>query len=257
MSFKKSSGSLLGNLAALLVGQKDRSTQLHPSAKIIKSSLDGNVTIGAFSTVNRSTLQGNITVGDHSAVMYSQISGDIEIGRYTSFNGPGSDITARTNKVSVGNFCSIARNCTIQEFNHITDRCSTYYIHRNLINAADRQGYIWQGPEDDDIESRGPVSIGNDVWIGAQSVILSGVTIGNGAVISANSTVTRDIPPFAIAAGSPAKVIRYRFDEDIIERLENIEWWHWDDEIIRRNAALFNGPLTLEKFKNIQPENST
>lgn len=235
---------------------KKTDAQIHPTATVTKSTLNGKITVGACSIVKKSSINGDITIGDHTAIMHSQISGEVDIGRYTSFNGPGSDITARLHKVTVGNFCSVARNCTIQEFNHITDRCSTYYIHRNLIDAADRQGYIWQGPEDEDIESRGPVSIGNDVWIGAQSVILSGVTIGNGAVISANSTVTRDIPPFAIAAGSPAKVIRYRFDEAIIERLENIEWWHWDDEAIRRNAVLFSGPLTLEKLESIRPADS-
>lgn len=174
------------------------------------------------------------------------------MGRYTSFNGPGSYITAKIHKVSIGNFCSIARNCSIQEFNHITNRCTTYYIHRNLINAADRQKYIWQGPEENDIESRGPINIGNDVWIGAQCIILSGVTIGNGAVISANSTVTRNIPPYAIVGGSPAKVIRYRFDDSIIDHLEVLEWWNWDDSTIRKNSELFSGQMTLEKLESIE-----
>jgi virginiamycin A acetyltransferase len=227
--------------------------RIDPSATISRSSLTGDISVGACSTISRSSLCGTIAIGDHSAVMHSQISGDIEIGRYTSFNGPGSDITARIHKVRIGNFCSIARNCTIQEFNHITNRCTTYYIHRNLFNASGRQEYIWQGPEEEDIESRGPINIGNDVWIGAQSVILSGVTIGNGAVISANSTVTRDIPPYAIAAGSPAKVIKYRFDDDIIKSLEKLEWWLWDDETIRNNPGLFNGPLTMDKLEKTTP----
>ena len=186
--------------------------------------------------------------------MESRISGNVEIGRYSSFIGPGSDITARIHKVTIGNFCSIARNCTIQEFNHITGRCTTYYINRNLINAAGRQKFIWEGAEAEDIESRGPVNIGNDVWVGAQSIILTGVTIGDGAVISANSTVTRDIPPFAIAAGSPAKIIKYRFDHEIIQRLDELEWWYWDDQTIRKNSALFNGPLTMDKLEHIHPQ---
>lgn len=231
--------------------------RIDPTATISRSSLTGDIVVGACSTIRHSSLRGSITIGDHSAVMYSQISGNVEIGRYTSFNGPGSDITARIHKVRIGNFCSIARNCTIQEFNHITSRCTTYYINRNLLKATGRQEYIWQGPEDEDIESRGPIIIGNDVWIGAQSLILSGVTIGNGAVISANSTVTRDIPPYAIVAGSPATVIKYRFDGEIIERLEKLEWWYWEDETIRKNPALFNGPLTLEKLEHINSTTSS
>jgi virginiamycin A acetyltransferase len=247
---------LLKIIGTRITRQSNNRIYIHPTSTIIKSSLNGKGKIGAFSTISSSTLHGNYSVGDHSVVMHSQISGNIEIGRYTTFNGPGSDITARIHKVSIGNFCSIARNCTIQEFNHITNRCTTYYIHRNLFNATGRQEYIWQGSEEQDIESRGPIIIGNDVWIGAQSIILSGVTIGNGAVISANSTVTRDIPPYAIAAGSPAKVIKYRFADGIIDRLEELEWWYWDDETIRNNPALFSGALTMEKLGKINSTTS-
>lgn len=246
--------SLTSKICRLLEKFSSRSggqIHTHPTSTIVKSSLKGNGEIGAFSTISRSTLDGNISVGDHSAIMHARMSGDIEIGRYTTFNGPESDITARIHKVSIGNFCSIARNCTIQEFNHITDRCTTYYINRNLLDASRRQEYIWSGSEAEDIESRGPVILGNDVWIGTQSIILSGVSIGNGAVISANSTVTKDIPPYAIAAGSPAKIIRFRFTDEIIEHLEQLEWWNWNDETIRNNADLFNGPLTMEKIKHV------
>lgn len=247
---------LLNTLGNRITRQTNDQIHTHPTSNIIKSSLNGKGKIGAFSTIRGSTLNGIISVGDHSVIMHSQISGNVEIGRYTTFNGPGSDITARIHKVRIGNFCSIARNCTIQEFNHITNRCTTYYIQRNLFNATGRQEYIWQGSEEEDIESRGPVIIGNDVWIGTQSIILSGVTIGNGAVVSANSTVTRDIPPYAIAAGSPAKVIKYRFSDEIIDRLEKLEWWYWDDETIRTNPALFNGTLTLKKLEEINSASS-
>jgi len=164
-------------------------------------------------------------------------------------NSPGSDIVTKINDVTVGNFCSIARNCTIQEFNHITDRCTSYYIFRNLLDAADRQECIWAGPEDKDITSNGPITVGNDVWIGAQVVILSGVTIGDGAVIAANSTVTKDIPPYAIAGGTPAKVLKSRFEDEIIKKLLELGWWNWSDEALRQNRNLFEGRLTVDKLK--------
>lgn len=221
--------------------------QIKTTATIVSSNIDSNTVVGAFSLIRDSTISGQVEIGDHSAVVQSLLSGKIRIGRYTSFNGPGSDIISKVHDVTIGNFCSIARNCTIQEFNHKTDRCTSYYIIRNLIDAADRQEYIWSGSEDKDIESRGPITIGNDVWIGAQVVVLSGVTIGSGAVIAANSTVTHDVPPYAIVGGTPAKILKYRFDHELIKALLQLEWWLWDDEKIRRNRALFEGQMTKDK----------
>lgn len=83
--------------------------------------------------------------------------------------------------------------------------------------------------------------IGHDVWLGRNALILSGVNIGDGAVIGAGAVVVKDIPPYAIAAGNPARVIRYRFDRQQIAALEKIQWWNWDDSKI--NSIL---PLLME-----------
>jgi chloramphenicol O-acetyltransferase type B len=82
--------------------------------------------------------------------------------------------------------------------------------------------------------TKGDVNIGNDVWIGAEAIILSGVTIGDGAVIGARAVVAKDIPPYAIAVGNPARIIRQRFDEKTIEKLLEIKWWNWDDAQIEK-----------------------
>lgn len=81
--------------------------------------------------------------------------------------------------------------------------------------------------------SKGDIVVGNDVWIGYQSCILSGVTIGNGAIIGAKSVVTKDVPPYAIVAGNPAKFIRYRFPQETIDKLEHLAWWDWDISVIK------------------------
>lgn len=191
--------------------------------------------------IRDSHLQGAVKVGDGAKIIEARITGNVSIGRRSTFNGPNSDIWAMINSVSIGNFCSIARNVSIQEYNHAFDRLTSYFVQLNIFGEKMER----------DIVSNGDILIGNDVWIGTQSVILSGARISDGAVIGANSVVNSTIPPYAIAAGSPAKVIKYRFPELIIERLLNLRWWDWEDEKIKQNRTLFEGPLTEEKLAQV------
>jgi virginiamycin A acetyltransferase len=91
----------------------------------------------------------------------------------------------------------------------------------------------------DDVTSKGDVIIEEDVWIGSNSVILSGVNVGRGAVIAAGSIVNKDIPPYAIVGGVPAKIIKMRFTESQIKHMERIKWWEWDDIKIAENNRFF------------------
>ena len=83
---------------------------------------------------------------------------------------------------------------------------------------------------------KGDISIENDVWIGAKSTIMSGVKIHNGAIVGSCSVVTKDVPPYAIVAGNPAQIIKFRFDVDQIQALQEIRWWNWDEEKIKQEA---------------------
>lgn len=136
----------------------------------------------------------------------------------------------------IGDFCSIAPFVSIGNYNHYL-----YYVTTHpFINHA-RFGYInndYFTKEHIDSEKCRPV-IGNDVWIGTHSVILRGTHIGDGAVIGAGSVVTKDIPPYAIAVGSPCKVIKYRFDREKIEALMRIKWWNWDDNKLKTSVEDF------------------
>lgn len=89
---------------------------------------------------------------------------------------------------------------------------------------------------------KGSIIIQDDVWIGYGVTVMGGVTIHNGAVIAANSTVTKDVPPYAIVAGNPARVIKYRFDPDTVERLQKIQWWYWDEQTIKERGEWFKRP---------------
>ncbi|PZU84835.1 MAG: antibiotic acetyltransferase [Chryseobacterium sp.] len=209
---------------------------------IIDSKVQNPSNVDASTTVQFSEITGSVNVGKRCLIHKTRLSGQISIGNNTTINGPGTEFYSIEYPVKIGSFCSIARGTAIQEHNHNINSISTYFIKYRVF--GEKYGV--------DAVSKGGITIGNDVWIGTQSVILTGVTIGDGAVIAANSVVTSDIPPYAIVGGTPARVLKYRFSDDIIQKLLEIEWWNWDLEKIRRNKDLFYGDLTLEKLNQIK-----
>lgn len=184
------------------------------------------VKIGKDCTIAGAHISGNIEVGENCKLNQVHISGKVKIGSNTSLWGPNITVTSEINSITIGNYTSIARGVTIQEFNHNIKRFSSYYINKNVL-----------GISEPDVVSNGAISIGHDVWIGSNVTILSGVTIGTGAVIGANSVVSKDIPPYAIAVGTPAKVIKFRFSESVIERLINSNWWSLNKEELKTRIS--------------------
>ena len=136
-------------------------------------------------------------------------------------------------RLRIGAFCSIAADVGIfLGGQHHPEWVTTYPF-----------GALWREHRHPDQPwSRGDVVIGNDVWIGREAMIMSGVTIGDGAVIAARALVSKDVPPYAIVGGNPAKLIRPRFAPEIVERLLEIRWWDWPDDRIRRAAPLLQSP---------------
>lgn len=187
-----------------------------------------------------STIHGNVSIEEGTLIEKCLIAGsNISIGKYSSLNGPNTTIYSEINPVVIGNFCSIARNVDIQEWNHPVNKLSTSMI-----------GAMLGGKIMHEMESKGPITIGHDVWIGAQAIILSGVSIGNGAIIGANAVVTNNIPAFAIAVGNPAKIVRYRFNAEVIQQINELDWWNWTIEKIKNNRGLFSEVIT-DGFKNL------
>ena len=143
----------------------------------------------------------------------------MSIGKYTYGQRPNIHWINENATLIIGNFCSLASNLNIYlGGNHRTDWITTYpfgHIHQNKFNMFD--GYGHPG-------TKGNVIIGNDVWIGSNVTIMSGVTIGDGAVIANNSHVVKNVEPYTLVGGNPAKLIKYRFSKEQIEKLLKIKW---------------------------------
>lgn len=146
-------------------------------------------------------------------------------------------------KLIIGKFCMIASDVKfiMNGANHLTKAITTYpfaIFGNEWENAMEGKEY----------PSKGDINIGNDVWIGYNSTIMAGVTIGDGAIIATNSTIVKDVKPYTIVGGNPAKEIKKRFSNEIIERLLILKWWNWDIEKISRNVQNLTG-LDIEKLE--------
>jgi acetyltransferase-like isoleucine patch superfamily enzyme len=146
----------------------------------------------------------------------------------------------------IGQFCSISFGLKIfLGGNHRTDWISTYpFGHTNKLPVKLK-------PAEGHPRPASKVFIGNDVWIGRDCTIMSGVNIGHGCVVAANSHVTKTFEPYSIIGGNPASLIKYRFSEDIISRLLKLNWWDWPDDTITQNYDLLCQLPTLENLHKL------
>ncbi len=169
----------------------------------------------------------------------------VSIGNYTYGN---IDMIAATNeqKLSIGNFCSVGEDVRfILSAEHYTNHISTYPFKVMCIKS-----------ERDEAISKGDIIVDDDVWIGQRATILSGVHIGQGAVIAAGAVVTKDVPPYAIVGGVPAKVIKYRFTPEIIEKLMKIDYSKLDKETVEKNIDKLYEPVTADTDLSWLPQKS-
>lgn len=153
------------------------------------------------------------------------------IGDYT-YIGPGAQIVY----ASIGKFCSIAGNSKIGMPMHPIHFLSTSPIFYSPKNATG-SSWVKKNLYFNEFER---CTIGNDVWIGANAIVMGGVTIGDGAVVAAGAVVTKDVPPYAIVGGVPAKFIKYRFDEPLLKAIQSSNWWDKDDLEIRSKIESFH-----------------
>lgn len=195
---------------------------LNPSCTLKAAELGRKIQLDKYVTIER---------GSH---VYAQ-----KIGKYTFIN---KYCLIDKSVESIGNFCSIAYGCKIGLAGHPVNWVSSHPF------AYDKKYGFVKETQFEIAASAPKCKIGNDVWIGANAIILAGLTVGDGAIIGANSFVNKDVAPYSIVTGTPAKHQKYRFDEKTIEALKKTEWWNWEDKKLRKNIHLFNQPeLFIQK----------
>lgn len=183
---------------------------------------------------------------------------NVEIGEYTYYSDNHDNPVNFYNhiqhhyefigdKLIIGKFCSIAEGVTfiMNGANHRMDGFTTYPF--NIFGG----GWEKVTPTIDQLPFKGDTIIGNDVWIGQNVTIMPGVKIGDGAIVAANSTVVKNVEPYTIAGGNPAKVIKKRFSDEIIDLLLELQWWNWDEQKIFKNLDQLvsaSDIKTLKKF---------
>jgi acetyltransferase-like isoleucine patch superfamily enzyme len=190
----------------------------------IKSWIPSSVKIGKNVIIEKNCLVGN----------------EIGIGDYTYI---GENTRIESNTESIGKFCSIAPDVKIGVGPH-----PVHYFSTSPVFYSKGRGFVKEELFDE-YKYSGFAVIENDVWIGANAVIIAGVKIGNGAVIAAGAVVTKDVPPYAIAGGVPAKIIKFRFEPELIKKILESRWWEKDLELLLKNIEYIDDP---ERFlKNL------
>lgn len=181
---------------------------VHPTASLSHSFLGKWVSIGANNKITESTF------GDYT---------------YTV-----DDVTI--NCAQIGKFTSIASHVTINPSNHPSHRVTQHHLTYRRVEYQvgkqdDQTVFNWR--------KANPVTIGHDVWIGHGAIIMKNVKIGYGAIIGSGAIVTKDVPDYAVVVGNPGRIIKYRFPEEVIQTLLNIQWWDWPDDKFRANFQDF------------------
>jgi chloramphenicol O-acetyltransferase type B len=189
-----------------------------------------NIIISVGCDLNNSEFGNNIYIGENITLVNSSI------GDYSYINN-----NSKIKNTTIGKFCSIGPNVQIILGKHPAHFISThpiFYSNNKPFKTFTDKTHI------DEYDS---VIIGNDVWIAEGVLIPGGVKIGDGAIITARSVVTKDVEPYSIVGGIPAKHIKYRFDDALIQKIHNSEWWNWEIEELRLNFQLF---LNINSFIN-------
>lgn len=213
---------------------------IDPTSKVMNSIISNEAKVYKNCDIKNSEMNSLVSIGDfsrikdsifyeHCLIQRNNIIYGSKLGRYT-YTGKNCTIWNST----IGNFCSISWNVGIGGANHDYERITTHsFLYSDDFALKPKQEIGYNRFQDHCI-------IGNDVWVAANACVCRGVTVGNGAVIAAGAIVTKNVEPYSIVAGVPAKKIKMRFDNETITLLNKSKWWDLPKEIIQQNYELFN-----------------
>ena len=175
---------------------------------------DPVVRLGAFSKLLKCDIDGNLILGESSCFNRCRI------GRYS-----GMGCFSYVADAVIGKFCSFASRVSVGAFNHPTDWLSIHEFQYRDVNDIYGETILHGGVNLLNAADVRPTKIGNDVWIGDNSTVARGVSIGHGAIVGMSAVVTRDVPPYSIVVGNPGRILRRRFSDEIVDELLDIQWW--------------------------------
>lgn len=220
--------------------------QINDSAKLNNVRLEDDIKIYRDVIINNSRICDGVSIGDNTTIERCNLEKFVTVNRRCYIND--SDIGSYTytgintiiNWTQIGKFCSIGRNVDIGGITHNYSAITTFPLSRY---EQKRSGNVQMKEEKKCL-------IGNDVWIAAGAHVLHNVSVGDGAVIGAGAVVTKDVPPYAIVAGVPAKIISYRFENKKIQLIHSLKWWDWPEAFVQK----YMGILTKDNITTTEIE---
>lgn len=179
----------------------------------------------------------------YNSLLAGSVLSDVKLGRFTYIAGG-----ARITRTDFGAFCSVGPDSLVGGLGpHPTDWIST---HPGFYSTLRQAGHSFADAQLFEDVTR--TTVGSDVWIGARAVVLDGVTVGDGAVIGAGAIVVKDVPPYAVVGGVPAKIIRFRFSDETISLLRSLRWWDWSLDELAKYKQLFQAPLDEGRIEQLR-----